>query len=206
MTTVHVLLAAKGADAVAITALGALQTLLGFGDTLRALERRRIFELTCDGDEADVVRELESYLQRTFEFWNPNKERCWIRTDSQTLEVVSGQAPRSTDTPGEGGDHLLLWTRPEGTRGETTVPPTASDGMPRDFPANLGGRSVTARRGEVYTFRWADTPDETERRERIDRAGAVRTRGVGLLVQPQYQLWQVALGALPWPVWETAGR
>ncbi|MEZ4650647.1 MAG: hypothetical protein R3E97_18060 [Candidatus Eisenbacteria bacterium] len=206
MTTVHVLLAAKGADAVAITALGALQTLLGFGDTLRGLERRRIFELTCDGDEADVVRELESYLQRTFEFWNPNKERCWIRTESQTLEVVSGQAPRGTEAPGEGADHLLLWTRPEGGRGETALPPAASDGMPRDFPAALGGRAVTGRRGEAYTFRWADAPDEAERRARIDRAGAVRNRGEGLLVQPQYQVWQIALGSLPWPVWEAPGR
>lgn len=241
MTRVQVLRAAKGIDAVAVTALGALRSLLGFGETLASLERRQLFELLTESPTPEVVRALESYLQRTFEFWNPNKERCWIRTEDGALEVISGQAPRSR-TLSVDGDHLLLWSLPVASTdaGEATLPgadvesvraalgdrsaapsasvpsadagmpsgsgrdrPTVGEGLPRDFPTRLADAGVTARRGEVYTFHWADTPSEAERRARVERAGAVRQRGAGLLVQPQYQAARVVLGVLPWPAWET---
>ena len=222
MSVVHIILAAKGVDAVAVTALGALRSLLGFGDSLWTLERFRLFEVTSGTEESTVVRSLEGYLQRTFEFWNPNKERCWIRTGKGALEVIPGQAPRTSPVPGVGADSLLLWQLPDsgaalrfdrpGPEGaqidpstpdpDTELRPTASQGLPRDFPRELGGDAVVARRGEVYSFSWSDEPDENERRARIERAGAVRNRGEGLLVQPQYQLSRISIGSLPWPVWE----
>ena len=213
MSVVQVLLAEKGVDAVSVTALGALRSLLGFGDTLRSLERWSLFELRGTDDAAAVVRGLESYLQRTFEFWNPNKERCWIRTGDGALEVIPSQAPKRTPVPGSGADHLLLWLRPDddtasgtgrevGGPTDTVPPPTASEGFPRDFPAEFGGGRVVGRRGEAYSFFWSDEPGDGERLARIERAGAVRSRGEGLLVQPQYQLYRVLLRTLPWPLWE----
>ena len=206
MSVVQVLLASKGVDAVAVTAFGALRSLLGFGDSLQALGRCHLFEITGAGEEAAVVRSLETYLQRTFEFWNPNKERCWIRTAEGAFEVIPGRAPKASTLPWTGADHLLLWPLPASgglPAAENTLPaPDASEGLPRDFPSELGGETAIARRGEVYSFSWSDGPDEKERRSRIDRAGAVRNRGEGLLVQPQYQLSRISIGALPWPVWE----
>lgn len=181
----QVLLAPKGTDAVALTALEAIRTLLGYGDALQSLYRYQLLEVEADADRSG---DLKDYLGRTFELWNSNKERCWLRTEAGLWEITPGSDPRPVpEVPGLSGprvDHIVLWPRGETSARESVQEdaPTADLGRPRDFPD-----SVSVRRSGIYTLLWSTDMPAAERDRRVEGVAAVRHRGEGLLVQPQYQ-------------------
>ncbi len=181
----QILLAPKGTDAVALTAQEAIRTLLGYGDALQTLYRYQLLEVEADADRSV---DLKSYLGRTFELWNSNKERCWLRTEGGQWEISPGSDPRPVpEVPGLSGprvDHIVLWPRSDssalGSAQEDA--PMAGLGRPRDFPDG-----VSVRRSGIYTLVWSTDMAPAERDQRVEGVAAVRHRGEGLLVQPQYQ-------------------
>jgi len=199
----QILIARKAADPTALTARDAIRTLLGYGDRLADLHRRDLLELHLDGIDSglpasneawdSVANAIESYLESTVSFWNPNRERAWVRIGVKSWEGGRGTTMRPFGEPPldeAGFDHLLVWSRDSGS-------------PPPDLPAELGAaRVIGAERGELYTFAWSGEPDERARMGLLEGVAVAQSRGRGLLVQPHYQNHRFILGAVPNPIWE----
>ena len=126
----QILIARKAADPTALTARDAIRTLLGYGDRLADLFRRDLLELhlggiashlpASNGAWESVAIAIESYLESTVSFWNPNRERAWVRIgadDARSWEGGRGTMPRPFGEPAleqPGFDHLLVWSRDPG--------------------------------------------------------------------------------------------
>jgi hypothetical protein len=195
----QILVALKAADATALTAREAIQSLLGFGDDLLALHRFRLLESAWEGSADErFAGDLERYLDRTVELWNPNRERCWVRLRHDagplSFELHAGKGMRAgrfgePDVSDAGLDHVLVSPL-------EPAPPVA------DFPANLGGmRRSGYRAGDLFTTRWRSSGAEPDRADRLHRIAEVRSRHEGLLVHPEFQDDLVIVGALPIPAW-----
>ncbi|MEZ4653955.1 MAG: hypothetical protein R3E12_10310 [Candidatus Eisenbacteria bacterium] len=194
--SVQILIARKAADATALTAREAIQTLLGYGADLAELHRRQLVELEVEATAAaPLVATLESYLERTVTFWNPNRERAWVRlggADGFSWEGGHGTTACACGAPAlddPGFDHLLIWSRED-------------DGIAPDLGQALGEASrLRSRQAEVYSFRWRGEPDEAARTRLLKGVAVAESRGRGLLVQPHYQDHRFVLGPVPIPVW-----
>jgi hypothetical protein len=148
---------------------------------------------------------MESYLEQTVSFWNPNRERCWARIARRSelpsgrhavsigWEGARGLSPRPFGEPPlgiPGLDHLLVWPRGGASRIS-------------DLPATLGGaRAARIHQAELYTFAWGGDPDPSARASLLEGVAVAQSRGCGLLVQPHYQEHRFFLGPVPIPVWE----
>jgi hypothetical protein len=198
----QILIARKAVDPTALTACDAIRTLLGYGDRLAELHRRDLLELHLGGIDSglpasngawdSVATALESYLESTVSFWNPNRERAWVRIGPKSWEG-GGTMSRPFGEPALDQpelDHLLVWSRDPGA-------------PPPDLPAELGtARVLGAERGELYTFAWSGEPDERARMGLLEGVAVAQSRGRGLLVQPHYQNPRFILGSVPIPIWE----
>ena len=199
--SIQLLIARKAADATALTAREAIQTLLGYGDVLVELYRRQLLELELRGDELEPLSAaVEAYLERTVTFWNPNRERCWVRIAGpgrRAWEGGRGMAARPCGEPDlerPDLDHLLVWSRD----------PAAA---PPDLPRSLGGaRWTRVAQGDLYSFAWGGESDESKRVRLLEGVAVAQSRGRGLLVQPHYQDHRLILGPVPIPVWEPANH
>jgi len=197
VTVIQIAISPKGLDATAITAADTVRRLLGFGDRLAALRRQRWTELTLAGQTAagvdSVLADLDQFVGSSFDLWNSNKERCWLRygfgakVDGAAEYIPNqGREPAPWGAPpldGTRWDHLVIWD-------------SAGESVPT--PSHFGGRQVVGNAaGEVYSFQWGEEVDEATRRSWIDELAVVRTRERGLLVQPHYQEHAVFCGSLP---------
>ena len=204
LITVQVLLDLKNSDPTALTAAEAIRSLLGFGDRLAEIRRRSLYELVLQapnaGEGGAALPDLvSSYLERTVVFWNPNKQRAWVRLDSFgspaiTWEVLSG----ARRNPGDFGrpdlslagyDHLLVW-------------PRGSREIPADLVVALSGwHPAAAGHGELWTLSWCEGATTEERGAWTRAVGAARSRREGLLCNPHAQNHRVFSGAVPMPAW-----
>lgn len=203
-TILQILITLKAADATALTAREAIQSLLGFGDDLVTLHRFRVIESTWSGEAgATFSADLEQYLDRSVEFWNPNRERCWARLCSgnepvSRWEFTAGKGKRAgkfgePDLEEAGQDQVLV--------------ASLGPAIPvADFPTRLGSANrVMYHGGELFTTRWRTSGTKEERMDRLHRIAEVRSRHQGLLVHPEFQdRWLIA-GPLPVPLWEESG-
>jgi hypothetical protein len=204
LVTVQVLLDLKNSDPTALTAAEAIQNLLGFGDRLAEIRRRFLHELVLqppDGGEgrAALPGLLSTYFERTVVFWNPNKQRAWVRLEpigspDVTWEVLSGARRK----PGDFGrpdlsrpewDHLLVW-------------PRGSREIPADLlPALSGWELAAVGHGELWSLCWREGATAEERSAWTRAVGAARSRREGLLCNPHAQDHRVLSGAVPMPLW-----
>lgn len=202
----QILIDLKSLDPVAVTATEAVQVLLGFGSRLRALHHRRIAELVIAPAEAvslaSIPDRLDAYLAETATFWNPNKERAWVRKigtgpGGAAWEIRSGGIRRECafgepDVARSDFDHLVVWNREA-----VAAPP---DLRPAFHPA-----SVVAYRGaELYSIGWDEAAGADERAGWTREVAVVRSRKHGLLVHPHFQDHRVFPGGLPTRIWEEA--
>ncbi len=200
---VQILVDLKAPDPAAMTARETVRGLLGFGDRLVDLRRRKFYELSVEGDRTDVVDASHAYLVATFELWNPSRERAWARVETGDVDGPDPDSPSSWEVaagarrPGLFGvpslddpryDHLLAW-RAEG-----------SD-LPDDLARGLRGRRILAAgSATLYSLRWADVTSETDRLEWTSAVGPVRSRKRGLLVHPAAEHARQFSGAIPCPL------
>lgn len=204
---VQILIDLKAPDPAAMTARETVRGLLGFGERLVDLRRRKFYELSVEGERSDLVDASHAYLVATFELWNPSRERAWARVESgetggdpdggdaslsTSWEVAAGARRASSfgipslDDPRY--DHLLSW-RAEG-----------SD-LPDDLTRGLSGRRILAAgSATLYSLRWADGASRTDRREWTSAVGPVRSRKRGLLVHPAAEHARQFSGAIPCPL------
>lgn len=205
----QILVDLKGADPTAVSAFDALRQLLGFGDRLLQLKRRRLLELALDPrvlPSPERIREtIGAYLHTTTDFWNPNKERAWVRC--RRLEasdapgfLVEKQGALSAAPFGQpeatsaAWDHLLVWPR-EGR----SAPADLAERMPA---ASLLGAGAAL----LYSVRWRDDATAEERASWTEAIGEVRSRRQGFLVQPHFQDHRRYSGALPIPLFGGGGE
>ncbi len=203
--TVQILLDLKNSDPTALTAAEAIRHLLGFGDRLVEVRRRSLHEVALRSTPAGAALSelLSAYLERTVVFWNPNKQRAWVRAPQAdnadaAWEVRSGgrRHPGDFGTPDLSRpefDHLIVW-------------PRGDDALPADLPTALPGWDVTAAfRGELWSIRWRDGASTGERSDWTVAVGAARSRREGLLCNPHAQHYRVLSGAVPIPLWTSGG-
>ena len=163
--------------------------------------RRQLLELELpEGELESSSAAIEEYLERTVTFWNPNRERCWVRIAGpghRSWEGGRGLAARPCGEPAlerSDLDHLLVWSRNPA-------------GAPPDLPHSLGGaRWTRVGQGDLYSFAWGGEPDESERVGLLEGVAVAQSRGRGLLVQPHYQQHRLILGPVPIPVWGQANH
>ena len=217
MIYLQIVIERKSIDPVAVTAEETLRTRFGLDSVLEGVERRRLAELAVDGAELNATTDrVERYLRDTFSFWNPNRERAWMRAAARAREEEARESDRgavdanasiveigrgavarlgTTDLASSenGQDHLVVWTRGE-------------DAMPGDLRPVVASMRADAdfREAECYSFSWRDAPEDAVRRERTSALAAVRSRHEGFFVHPHFQEHQTIHGRLPLPVWSRA--
>jgi len=217
----QILISLKSNDPTALTAQEAIRHLLGFGDGLVEIRRRHLHELVLQpaNESAPLSSRLLEYLRQTFVFWNPNKQRAWVRSSSAPFTPAArpgaegSSAGQAADSPGAGHpwemlagqaragdfgapdlqdpayDHVLLWTRGQG-------------GAPADLAPALAPWKVLAYgRGELYSLRWRPESSAAERRGWTESVAVARSSREGLLVNPHFQDHRVFSGAVPLPLW-----
>lgn len=193
MNGIQILVDRKGLDPTAVSAEEAIRSLLGFGDRLAGLRRRRLLELCFDAPEEEFVDSALRYLRETTRLWNPNKERAWIRGAADSFEVDRNGARRSAPfgqpaCDAQEWNHVLVWSAES-----------------RDLPADLARffaweTLAGARCGELWSVSWHPGMDADARRRATNGVAVVRSRKDGLLVQPEYQDHLILEGGLPLPV------
>jgi hypothetical protein len=204
LASVQVLLDLKNSDPTALTAAEAIRSLLGFGDRLVEIRRRSLHELVLGGPEQAEKRAalpdlLSAYLEGTVVFWNPNKQRAWVRlAPAGSPEIAWEVMPGAKRKPADFGrpdlsrpdyDHLLVW-------------PRGSHAVPADLlPALAEWEVAAAGQGELWSLRWREGATAEERGAWTRAVGATHTRREGLLCNPHAQSHRVLSGAVPMPLW-----
>lgn len=205
MIHAQVLIERKSLDPVAVTAEETLRRRFDLDPVLHRVERRRVAELHIDADSVERVSgALEGFLEETFSFWNPNRERAWLRVidragpgPQRVREIGRGDVPSygTADLAHteDALDHLVVWIRQDAPE-----PP-----VPGDLRRALRRLEAPWRfhEAECFTFRWNEAADMETRRDRLHRIGVVRSRHEGFFVHPHFQEHREFFGALPLPVW-----
>ena len=174
----QILVVLNNADPTALTALGALQRSLGFGERLVDLRRRVLWEL--HGPPGEDPEELLQALMRGGELWNLNKENASVRRPGQSDSSLGPPAP------GEGNWESFLAWNPE--RDLASVPQALIPFRPR------GWRLA---RGVLWSLCWKDGTADARSTLSLDAVVCTGPKQ-GLLVHPHLEDYrQVAAGSAP---------
>jgi len=198
------LVSLKTVDLVRETAWLALTGQLGWGERLLDLKRYRLWRFAAPGAalEAEVLRAaLAAAIERSPDFYNPNKERLrWAApgelVEGEALAAPAGSPPPALPPAGAQPWRLGLWVTDEGG---------AASGLARRTAAQLAAAGLVLPALELATGSyWELTLAAADRAEALALAGELavsRGRHAGLLLNPHYQegrlLAESALPAAP---------
>ena len=173
--TIQAWIELRSEDPEATSAADVAARTLAAGRGLQRLRRLRLFELS---GPLPARKAIEGLLHRSIQFYNPHKERCWVRT------AVRDPVPVAA------GEVAILVADREGERRVAA----------ERWWEHQTGERIEVREGTVWVAAFAGG-------EPLARGGALavaRDRHSGLLCNPNAQWHRVAAGAIPLP-WLSAG-
>lgn len=142
---------------------------------LTGLRRLRLFEMR---GPLPARRSVEALLHRSIQFYNPHKERCWVRAVGR--DPIPARPGEVAILVGDSGDER----RPSAER----------------WWQHQTGERIEVREGIAWLASFA--PDG-EPKTRAAELALVRDRHHGLLCNPHAQWHRIATGAVPLPWFET---
>ncbi|OGF15288.1 MAG: hypothetical protein A2W00_06805 [Candidatus Eisenbacteria bacterium RBG_16_71_46] len=158
-------------DPAAVSALAVARAHLASGRGLEGLRRLRLVEVRGSLPGREVIAEL---LHRSTQFYNPHKERCWVRL-------------KATDpVPAEPGDQVVLVVE----RGAVARPAAER------WWAHETGKTVEVSEGVAWVMRFA--AGEAAAARALELAD-LRDRRNGLLCNPNSQSYRLAEATVPLP-------
>lgn len=174
----HAWVALRAEDPEAASAYAVAREHLGAAEALVGLRRYRVFELRGALPERAA---LEDLLHRSTQFYNPSKERCFVRLDSRAAAPV------------EAAEGVALVVERGGDRR-----PAAE----RWWRHETGGR-IEVREGVAWVMRFGPGTDTAARAAEL---AVARDRSTGLFCNPHAQDVEVVVGPPELEHWPGARR
>jgi hypothetical protein len=166
----------RSEDPEALSAAGVAGRRLDVARGLQGLRRVRVYELT---GPLPAKRSVETLLHRSIQFYNPHKERCWVRTGARDPIPVR---------PGEVA--VLI-----GDQGDERRPAAER------WWQHQTGERIEVREGVAWLASFADGDPAAN----AEDLAVARDRHHGLLCNPHAQWHKLAAGKVPLPWFETEG-
>lgn len=173
--TVQAWVELRSEDPEALSAAGVAERRLGAARGLTSLRRIRLYELQ---GPLPAKRSLETLLHRSIQFYNPHKERCWVRAGARD------------PIPARPGEVAIL------------VADTGDERRPaaERWWEHQTGERIEVREGIAWLASFADAGEAADRASDL---AVARDRHQGLLCNPHAQWHKVAAGKVPLPWFET---
>lgn len=173
--TVQAWVELRSEDPEALSAAGVAERRLEAARDLTSLRRVRLFEMT---GPLPAKRSVETLLHRSIQFYNPHKERCFVRAAAR--DAIPAQAAEVVILIGDTGDER----RPAAER----------------WWEHQTGERIEVREGIAWLASFGTGGDDLARAEEL---AVARDRHRGLLCNPHAQWHRVAAGRVPLPWFET---
>jgi hypothetical protein len=173
--TVQAWVELRSEDPEALSAAGVAERRLAAAQGLTGLRRLRLYELT---GPLPARRSVDTLLHRSIQFYNPHKERCWVRAGMR--DPIPAQPGEVSILVGDLGDER----RPAAER----------------WWEHQTGERIEVREGVAWLATFAADGDPATRAADL---AVARDRHHGLLCNPHAQWHRIAAGKVPLPWFET---
>ncbi len=172
-STVQAWIVLNADDPESASAFAIARAQLEGGAALEGLRRVRVFELS---GPLPSLRDVEALLHRSTQFYNPHKERCFVRTSG------GDPAPLVEDERA-----AIVWERGGDRRAAA-----------ERWWLHETGKKIEVREGAAWLARFAPEASQSAALEALVQ---VRDRRHGLLCNPHSQDYRVAGDEIPLPWW-----